>query len=85
MARRITYKFKKQAKEINFAYDKFNNIHEAVAAAEGIDLSNYHMMEQQVMMTSKGKSAVRDFRDNEFAKMGFKDIYYIKDDPKETS
>lgn len=83
MARRITYKYKKQAREINFAYDKFNNIHEAVAAAEGIDLTRYHMMEQQVVTTSKGTSAARDFRDKEFAKMGFSDIYYIKDDPKE--
>ena len=40
------------------------------------------MMEQQVEMTSKGSSAVRYFRNKEFARFGFSDIYYIKDDPK---
>ncbi|ACJ30870.1 MULTISPECIES: DUF2960 domain-containing protein [Shewanella] len=82
MAVRITYKFKGKAKEINFAYDKFHDIYEAVAAEEGVDLTRYHMMEQQVEMTSKGSSAVRDFRNKEFARFGFSDIYYIKDDPK---
>ncbi|MBE7214682.1 DUF2960 domain-containing protein [Shewanella benthica] len=82
MAVRVTYTYKKQAKEINFAYDKHHDIHEAIAAAEGVDLTSYHMMEQQVATTSKGSAAVRDFRDKEFARMGFGDIYYIKDDPK---
>ena len=82
MAVRITYKYQGKAKEINFAYDKFHDIYEAVAAEEGVDLTRYHMMEQQVEMTSKGSSAVRDFRNKEFARFGFSDIYYIKDDPK---
>ncbi|MFT5788974.1 MAG: putative transcriptional regulator [Shewanella sp.] len=82
MATRITYKFNGKAKEINFAYDKFHDIYEAVAAAEGVDLTRYLMMEQQVETTSKGSSAVRDFRNKEFARFGFSDIYYIKDDPK---
>lgn len=81
MARRITYRYKNQAKEINFAYDKYHDIYEAVAAAEGIDLTSFHLMEQQIISTSKGKSAARNFRDKEFAKMGFEDIYYIKDEP----
>ncbi|MCL1051813.1 DUF2960 domain-containing protein [Shewanella abyssi] len=82
MATRITYKFKGKANEINFAYDKFHDIYEAVAAAEGVDLTRYLMMAQQIEMTSKGSSAVRDFRNKEFARFGFSDIYYIKDDPK---
>ncbi|MCL1138769.1 DUF2960 domain-containing protein [Shewanella pneumatophori] len=82
MATRITYKFKNQAKEINFAYDKYHDIYEAVAAAEGVDLTRYLMMEQQIAMTSKGSSAVKDFRAKEFARFGFSDIYYHKDEPK---
>lgn len=82
MATRITYKFKGKAKEINFAYDKFHDIYEAVAAEEGVDLTRYLMMAQQVETTSKGSSAVRDFRNKEFVRFGFSDIYYIKDDPK---
>ncbi|SFC89924.1 DUF2960 domain-containing protein [Pseudoalteromonas denitrificans] len=82
MASRITYKFKNKAKEINFAYDKYHNMHEAVAAEEGIDLTNYLKMVQQIEMTSKGSSAVRNYRDSEFEKMGFSDLYFIKGDPK---
>ncbi len=82
MASRITYKFKNIPKEINFAYDKFHNMHEAVAAAEGIDLTQYLKMVQQIEMTSKGSSAVRNFRDAEFAKMGFSELYFIKGETK---
>lgn len=82
MARRITYKYKKQAKEINFAYDVYHDMYEAVAAEEGIDLSNYLAMEQQIAMTSKGSAAVKDFRAKEFARFGFSDIYFVKDDPE---
>ena len=82
MASKITYKYKNVAKEISFAYDKFHNMHEAVAAEEGIDLTNYLKMVQAIEMTSKGSSAVKDFRDKEFARFGFSDIYYHKDDAK---
>ncbi|AXV66352.1 MULTISPECIES: DUF2960 domain-containing protein [Pseudoalteromonas] len=79
MARRITYTFKNQPREINFSKDKYRDMYHAIAAAEGIDLSNYLKMEQQIEMTSKGSAAVRNFRDQEFAKMGFSDIYFIKE------
>ena len=35
MAFKITYTYKKQAREIGYANDKFNSIYDAVAAAEG--------------------------------------------------
>ena len=54
MARRISYKFKDHAKEINFANDKYHDMYEAI----------------------------KNFRDQEFAKFGFSDIQFIKDDPK---
>jgi hypothetical protein len=54
-------------------------MYHAIAAAEGIDLTNYLKMEQQVEMTSKGSAAVRNFRDQEFARMGFSDVYFIKE------
>ena len=41
MARRITYTFKNQPREINFSKDKYRDMYHAIAAAEGIDLSNY--------------------------------------------
>ncbi len=79
MARRITYKFNNQAREINFAKDKYRDMYHAIAAAEGIDLTSYLEMEQQVEMTSKGAAAVRNFRDQEFARMGFSEVYFIKE------
>jgi len=85
MATKITYKYKKQAREINFSYSKYHDMYEAVAEAEGVDLTNYLMMEKQVAMTSKGKSAVKDFRAKEFARFGFSDIYYVKDDQADES
>lgn len=79
MARRITYTFKNQPREINFAKDKYQDMYQAIAAAEGIDLTNYLNMVRQIEMTSKGSAAVRNFRGQEFARMGFADIYFIKE------
>ncbi|HEA17367.1 DUF2960 domain-containing protein [Pseudoalteromonas sp. AS84] len=79
MARRITYKYKNEPREINFAKDKYHDMYQAIAAAEGIDLTNYLSMVQQIEMTSKGSASVRNFRDQEFARMGFSDIYFIKE------
>lgn len=82
MARRIRYKFNDQLKEINFANDKFHDMYEAIADAEGIDLTQYLAMEKQIAMTSKGSSAVKNFRDQQFKKFGFSEITFIKDHPQ---
>lgn len=79
MAKRIQYTYKKQPREINFAQDKYHDMFEAMAAAEGIDIGNYVQMEQAVAMTSKGSAAVRNFRDEYFAKLGFANIKFIKE------
>ncbi|GIU45585.1 DUF2960 domain-containing protein [Shewanella algidipiscicola] len=80
MARRVGYTFNKQYKEINFVYDKYNDMYEAVAAAEGVDLTRYHAMEAQVAMTSKGSQAVKDYRLKEFERFGFTKIHFIRDE-----
>ncbi|GGA72382.1 hypothetical protein GCM10011369_12700 [Neiella marina] len=79
MAKRIHYRFKGQDKTIAFAQDRFNTMFEAIAAEEGVDLTSYLRMEQQVEMVSKNNKAVRDFRDKEFARMGFSNIRFVKD------
>ena len=78
MAHKVRYKFKGVAKEINFSYSRHQNMHEAVAEAEGIDLSQFLQLEQQLAAISKDKKTVRNFRDTEFAKMGFSDLYFLK-------
>ncbi|PWI34128.1 DUF2960 domain-containing protein [Vibrio albus] len=70
MARTIIYIYKEQEKTLPFSYEKHRTIQEAVAEAEGIDLSEYLKMEQQIEAVSDSK-AVRDYRDNYFRKLGF--------------
>ncbi|CAI4148637.1 hypothetical protein ALT717_100119 [Alteromonas macleodii] len=55
MAHKVRYKFKGVAKEINFSYSRYQNMHEAVADAEGIDLSQFLQTEQQLAAISKDK------------------------------
>ncbi|GAB3522771.1 MULTISPECIES: DUF2960 domain-containing protein [Photobacterium] len=78
MSRTIIYTYKKQEKQLAFSYDQYRSIHEAVAAAEGIDLTEFLRMEQQVEAVSSGSKAVRDFRDNHFKKLGFGKITLAK-------
>ncbi len=76
----VTYKFKGQARRIPFSYDKFHDMYEAAAAAEGIDLKSFLAMEQQVAMTTRHKSAVKDYRIKEFTRMGFSELFLHKDE-----
>ncbi|ALM92435.1 MULTISPECIES: DUF2960 family protein [Alteromonas] len=78
MAHKVRYKFNGVAKEINFSYSRYQNMHEAVADAEGIDLTQFLQTEQQLASISKDKKTVRNFRDAEFVKMGFSDLYFLK-------
>ena len=71
MSRTILYTYKKQEKTLTFSYDQFRTIHEAVAAAEGIDLTAFLKMEQQVEAVSNSTKAAKDYRDNHFKKLGF--------------
>ncbi|MDX5407240.1 DUF2960 domain-containing protein [Rheinheimera fenheensis] len=83
MARQISYSFNKQRKVINFSYDKYRDMYEAVAAAEGIDLTRFLAMEQQVAMTAKRGAAVKNYRQQEFARMGFTDIAFVRQEKEE--
>ncbi|XPP92716.1 DUF2960 family protein [Photobacterium leiognathi subsp. mandapamensis] len=78
MSRTIIYTYKKEEKEMIFSFDQFRNIHEAVAAAEGIDLTSFLKMEQQVEAVSNSSKAARDFRDSHFRKLGFGKIALAK-------
>ncbi|CAM3684102.1 DUF2960 domain-containing protein [Vibrio aquimaris] len=73
MSRIIEYTYKGKNKTLTFSYQQHHNIHEAVAQAEGIDISEFLKMEQQIEAVSDTK-AVRNFRDNHFRKLGFEKI-----------
>lgn len=73
MARTILYTYKGEEKTLTFSYQQHRNIHEAVAEAEGIDISDYLKMEQQIEAVSDTK-AVRNYRDNHFRKLGFEKL-----------
>ena len=80
MARLVSYEFRGQQKTVNFAFDQYHDIFEAAAAAEGVDISAFLKMEQQVAMTAKGGGALKSFRLNEFARMGFINVKLLKTD-----
>ena len=73
MARTILYTYKGEDKTLTFSYQQHRNIHEAVAEAEGIDISEFLKMEQQIEAVSDTK-ALRNYRDNHFRKLGFEKI-----------
>ncbi|MCW8328578.1 DUF2960 domain-containing protein [Photobacterium sp. SDRW27] len=78
MSRTIIYTFKKQEKQLAFSYGQYHTIHEAVAAAEGIDLTEFLKMEQQVAAVATTAKAAKDFRDSHFRKLGFGKITLAK-------
>jgi hypothetical protein len=81
MARTVSYTFKGQTKTMAFSYDKHHDLYEAVAEAEGIDLKRFLAMEQQIAMTSrKGAKAEKDYRKTEFARFGFSNIHFVRDE-----
>ncbi|MCL1079800.1 DUF2960 family protein [Parashewanella spongiae] len=84
MARQVRYTFKGQTKTIAFSYSIHNDIYEAAATAEGINLDAFYKMEQQVAMTSrKGARAERNFHKVEFERMGFSNIHFVREEDQE--
>jgi hypothetical protein len=81
MARTVSYTFKGKTKTMAFSYDKHHDLYEAVAEAEGIDLKGFLAMEQQIAMTSrKGAKAEKDYRKTEFARFGFSNIHFVRNE-----
>ncbi|MCL1114975.1 MULTISPECIES: DUF2960 domain-containing protein [Shewanella] len=81
MARQVIYTFKGQTKTIPFSYDIHHDLYEAAAEAEGIDLTKFLAMEQQIALTSKkGAKAEKEFRKSEFARFGFSSIKFVRED-----
>lgn len=80
MARQVTYLFKGKRKTIQFSYGLFHDIYEAVAHAEGIDLKKFLAMEKQLEMSCRGKGIVKNYRQTEFARMGFSEIRFVRDE-----
>ncbi|KII79370.1 DUF2960 family protein [Vibrio renipiscarius] len=70
MARTIIYTYKEKEKELLFSYQQHRNLHEAVAEAEGIDITEFLKMEVRLELISDTK-AVRNYRDSHFKKLGF--------------
>ncbi|KGK00422.1 DUF2960 domain-containing protein [Thalassotalea sp. ND16A] len=80
MARVVTYKFNGVTKTIPFSFSRFHDMYEAAAAAEGVDIKNFLAMEQQLELTSRGQGIVKNFRQKEFARMGFSDIAFVREE-----
>ncbi len=80
MARFVTYKYQGQERRIAFSFDKYRDMYEAAAAAEGVDLTNFLAMERQVAALSRQGAAMKDYRKNEFKRLGFTDLFLHKDE-----
>ncbi|WP_354623411.1 DUF2960 domain-containing protein [Psychromonas sp. MME2] len=80
MARQVSYVFKGASKTMQFSYHRFHDVYEAVAQAEGIDLTNYFEMKKQLELSCRGQGIIKNFRDTEFARMGFSDIKIIREE-----
>jgi len=80
MARQVTYLFKKERKTIQFTYNRYHDLYEAVADAEGIDLTSFLAMEKQLEMSCRGQGIMKNYRQTEFSRMGFTDIKFVRDD-----
>ena len=79
MALKIQYSYKGQSREIPYANDKYHDVYEALAAAEGIVLTQFLAMERQIAALSRDKSAIKDYRENEFIRFGFGTITVIRE------
>ena len=80
MARQVTYLFKGKRKTIQFSYGLYHDLYEAVADAEGVDLKNFLAMEKQLEMSCRGQGIVKNYRQTEFARMGFSEIRFVREE-----
>ncbi|WP_371379494.1 DUF2960 domain-containing protein [Thalassotalea aquiviva] len=80
MARQVTYVYQGKRKTIPFSFSRFRDMYEAAAAAEGVDIKSFLAMEQQLEMTSRGQGIMKNFRQKEFARMGFSDIKFLREE-----
>lgn len=84
MARFVTYKYHGQERRIAFTFDKYRDMYEAAAAAEGVDLTKFLAMERQVAALSRQGAAMKDYRKNEFKRLGFTELFLHKDDDEQS-
>lgn len=85
MARQVTYAYDGTKKTISFSFSQHFDIYEAVAAAEGVDLTAFWAMEKQIEMSSRGQGIMKNYRANEFERMGFSEIKFVRDESKDKS
>ncbi|ART82793.1 DUF2960 domain-containing protein [Oceanisphaera profunda] len=81
MAYRINYLYRNLQKEIGYANDKHNSVYDAIALAEGVDLTDFHRMENQVANVSRNdRKTMKDFREEYFAKLGFSQVVIAREE-----
>lgn len=80
MARQVSYVFKGKRNIIQFSYNQFHDMFEAVADAEGINLDAFWAMEKQLEMSCRGQGIVKNFRKTEFTRMGFSEIKFLREE-----
>ncbi len=77
MSRQLQYVYKGVTKVIPFSFQQHRSPFEAAAEAEGIDLTAFLKMEQQLEQVSTGQ-AVKNHRDSHFNQLGFGKIAFLR-------
>ncbi|MBM7456396.1 hypothetical protein HNR62_002282 [Oceanisphaera litoralis] len=81
MAVRIRYHYRKQQKEIGDANDKHHSIHDAIAAAEGMDLAAFRRMENQPANIGRNdRKTMQECREEYVRQPGFGQIPLFREE-----
>ena len=81
MAYRINYLYRNLQKEIGYANDKHHSVYDTIALAEGVDLSEFHRMEDQLANVSRNdRKTLKDFREEYFVKLGFSQVVIAREE-----
>lgn len=81
MAYRINYIYRNLQKEIGFANDKHASVYDAIALAEGVDLSQFNRMENQLANVCRNdRKTMKDFREEYFVKLGFSQVVITREE-----
>ena len=81
MALRITYQYRNLEKNIGYANDKHHSVYDAIALAEGVDLTEFHRVENQLANVCRNdRKTMKDFREEYFAKLGFSQVIIAREE-----
>lgn len=81
MAFRIRYHYRQQVREIGYANDKHKSPYEAIALVEGLDLAEFHRLENQVVNVSRNdRKMLKNFQQEYFQRLGISQVVVFREE-----